>query len=109
FDHKINNSQNFTGYYYFNDGRQLQPFDQFEAAGANVPGFGNYNNGRFQQYNLSHTWTISNSVVNEFRFTYMREGQLGFLTPQTTNAVTNSCTGANAPQYCFTGLSDSKP
>jgi hypothetical protein len=109
FDHKINNSQNFTGYYYFNDGRQLQPFDQFEAAGANVPGFGNYNNGRFQQYNLSHTWTISNSVVNEFRFTYMREGQLGFLTPQTTNAVTDSCTGQNAPQYCFTGLSDSKP
>ncbi len=108
FDHKINNRQNFTAYYYFNDGRQLQPFDQFEAAGANVPGFGNHNNGRFQQWNLSHTWTISNSVVNEFRFTYMREGQLGFLTPQTTNAVTSSCTGT-AAMYCFTGTSDSAP
>ncbi len=108
FDHKINNRQNFTAYYYFNDGRQLQPFDQFEAAGANVPGFGNYNNGRFQQWNLSHTWTVSNSVVNEFRFTYMREGQLGFLTPQATNAVTSSCTGA-AATFCFTGTSDSSP
>lgn len=105
-DHKINNRQNFSAYYYFNDGRELQPFDQFEAAGANVPGFGSNNNSRFQQYNLSHTWTISNAVVNEARFVYMREGQLGFLKPQTTNAVTGSCTGSTAA-YCFTGTSDS--
>ncbi len=107
FDHKINSRQNLSVYYYFNDGRQLQPFDQFEAAGANVPGFGNYNNGRFQQWNLSHTWTVSSTVVNEARFTYMREGQLGFLTPQSTGAVTSSCSGTVAPQYCFTGTSDS--
>jgi hypothetical protein len=106
FDHKISDRQNFSAYYYFNDGRQLQPYDQFEAAGANVPGFGNYNNSRFQQWNLSHTWTISNAVVNEARFVYMREGQLGFLKPQTNNAVTGSCTGA-AATFCFTGTSDS--
>jgi len=106
FDHKINSRQNLSVYYYFNDGRQLQPFDQFEAAGANVPGFGNYNNGRFQQWNLSHAWTVSNAVVNEARFTYMREGQLGFLTPQSTGAVTSSCTSA-VSQLCFTGTSDS--
>ena len=105
-DHKINSRQNFTAYYYFNDARQLQPFDQFEAAGANVPGFGNFDKSRYQQWNLGHTWTISNAVVNEFRFVYMREGQLGFLKPQTTNAVTNSCTGA-AATFCFTGTSDS--
>ena len=109
FDHKINSRQNFTAYYYFNDGRQIQPFDQFEGAGANVPGFGNLNNSRFQQWNLSHTWTVSSAVVNEARFTYMREGQLGFLTPQSTGAVTNSCTGAAATPYCFTGTSDSGP
>ena len=108
FDHKINERQNFTAYYYFNDARQIQPFDQFEAAGANVPGFGNLNNSRFQQWNLSHTWTVSSAVVNEARFTYMREGQLGFLTPESTGAVTSSCTGAAAP-YCFTGQSDSTP
>ncbi|MFZ0687593.1 MAG: carboxypeptidase regulatory-like domain-containing protein [Terriglobales bacterium] len=104
-DHKINDRQNFSAYYYFNDGRQLQPYDQFEAAGANVPGFGNFNNSRFQQWNLNHTWTVSNSVVNEARFTYMREGQLGFLKPQNTGAVTDSC--VNAPANCFTGTSDS--
>jgi hypothetical protein len=36
----------------------------------------------------------------------MREGELGYLQNQSTNAVTASCTGAATP-YCFTGLSDS--
>ncbi|HTW31086.1 MAG TPA: carboxypeptidase regulatory-like domain-containing protein [Candidatus Sulfotelmatobacter sp.] len=106
FDHKINNRQNFTAYYYFNDLRQLQPFNQFEGAGANVPGFGNFNNNRFQQWNLTHDWTITNAIVNEAHFTYMREGQLGFLKPQSTGAVSSSCTGA-ALAYCFNGTSDS--
>jgi hypothetical protein len=107
FDHKINDHQNFTAYYYFNDLRQIQPFNQFEQAGANVPGFGNFNNNRFQQWNLTHTWTITNSVVNEAHFTYMREGQLGFLTPVSTGPVTSSCTSQAAAPYCFTGTSDS--
>jgi hypothetical protein len=107
-DHKINDRQNFTAYYYFNDIRQIQPFNQFEQAGANVPGFGNLNNNRFQQWNLTHTWSISNALVNEAHFTYMREGQLGFLAPEFTNAVTASCTGAAAP-FCFTGNSNSPP
>jgi len=108
FDQKISSRQNFSAYYYFNDLRQFQPYNEFEAAGADVPGFGNLNNNRFQQYNLSHTWTISNAVVNEARFTYMRQGQLGFLQPQTNNAVSASCTGA-AATFCFTGTSDSAP
>ncbi|MGO8794252.1 MAG: carboxypeptidase regulatory-like domain-containing protein [Candidatus Sulfotelmatobacter sp.] len=106
FDHRINERQNFTAYYYFNDGSQLQPYNTFEEAGANVPGFGNYNNLRNQQWNLAHTWTISNAVVNEAHFTYMREGQLGFLKAQSTNPVTSSCTGA-ATAFCFNGVSDS--
>jgi hypothetical protein len=105
-DHKITDRQEFTAYYYFTDLRQIQPFNQFEQAGATVPGFGSLNNNRFQQWNLSHTWTVSNSVVNEARFTYMREGQLGFIKPQNTNPVTSSCTGA-AAAFCFTGTSDS--
>ncbi len=108
FDQKINSRQNFSVYYYFNDIRQLQPYNEFEAAGATVPGFGNLNDNRFQQWNLSHTWTITNALVNEARFNYMRQGQLGFLKPQATNAVTDSCTGA-AAAFCFTGTSDSAP
>jgi Carboxypeptidase regulatory-like domain len=105
-DHKINARQSFTAYYYYTDDANTTPFDNFEAAGANVPGFGSAVDSRYQQVNLSHTWTVSNSVVNEARFTYMREGQLGFQIPQHTGAVTDSCTGA-AAAFCFTGLSDS--
>ena len=105
-DHRINDRQSFTAYYYFNDGAALQPYDNFEASGANVPGFGNYNNIRNQQWSLTHTWTINNALVNEAHFTYMREGELGYIKPQTTNGVTSSCSGAAAP-FCFTGTSDS--
>jgi hypothetical protein len=106
FDHRINDHQNFTAYYYFNDGRELQPYDTFEASGATVPGFGNLNNLRNQQWNFTHTWTINNALVNEAHFTYMREGEIGFIKPQTTNALTSSCSGA-ASAFCFTGVSDS--
>jgi hypothetical protein len=105
-DHRINDRQNFTAYYYFNDSRELDPYDTFEAAGANVPGFGNYNDLRNQQWNFTHTWSISNALVNEAHFTYMREGQLGYIKPQTTGPLTSTCTG-EAATYCFTGMSDS--
>ena len=67
---------------------------------------------RYQQWNPSHAWTISNSLVNEFRVTYLREGQLTFQHPQNTGAVTSFCNGlAPVPAYtenaCFTGVSDS--
>ena len=91
FDHRINDRQNFTGYYYFNDDYTTQPFAFFEFAGSNVPGFGSVVAERFQQVNLSHTWTINNTTVNEARFTYMREGQGQFQHPQHTTDVINSC------------------
>ncbi len=106
FDHRINDKQSFTAYYYFLDERNLQPFDNFQAGGATVPGFGGIVDQRLQQWNLSHTWTLSNSVVNEARFTYLREGQGTFQHPQTTGAVQSFCTGAASP-FCFTGTSDS--
>lgn len=105
-DHKINDRQNLSVYYYFNDERDLNPFYNFQAAGANVPGYGTLVKQRYQQWNPSHTWTISNSLVNEFRVTYLREGMLTFQHPQSTGAVTSFCTGA-AANYCFNGTSDS--
>jgi hypothetical protein len=107
FDHRINDKQNFSAYYYLTDETDFNPFNTFQAAGANMPGFGDTIKQRFQQYNLSHTWTISNSLVNEARFTYMREAQGTFGHSQQTDLVTNSCTNAAAKPYCFTGLSDS--
>jgi hypothetical protein len=93
-DHKINDKQNLSIYYYFNDDRTVQPFSFFELAGANIPGFGSIVAERFQQWNISHTWTISNNVVNEFRFNYNREGQLTFQHPVNTETVQNSCPAA---------------
>ena len=107
FDHRINNKQNFSAYYYITDELDFSPFNTFQAAGANLPGFGDTIAQRNQQYNLSHTWTISNTVVNEARFTYMREGQGTFGHSQHTNLVTDSCVTPQAKPFCFTGVSDS--
>ncbi len=106
-DHHINAHQSFSFYYYYTDDNQLQPFYNFQASGANIPGFGAKVGSRYQQYNPSHTWTISNSLVNEARFTYMREGQLTFQHPQSTGSVQTSCTSAVPAAVCFGGTSDS--
>ncbi len=107
FDHRITDKQNFTAYYYFTDGGNIQPFDNFQAAGANVPGFGGVVNQRFQQWNLSHAWTLTNAVVNEAHFTYLREGQKAFQHPQSTGSLSSFCTSSAAQPFCFNGNSDS--
>jgi hypothetical protein len=104
-DHKITAAQEFTAYYYFDDSSIIQPFAFFEAAGANIPGFGSLFGTRVQQWNLSHTWTFGPTSVNEFRFNYFREGQGTNNHPERTNAVTDSCTGA-AASFCFNGTPD---
>jgi len=107
-DHRLNAKQNLSFYYYFDDHHVVSPFAQFQAAGANVPGFGSITNERFQQWNLSHTWTISNTTVNEFRFNYNREAQKTFQHPVSTSTVQDSCpaapswlTDALGPVPCF--------
>jgi carboxypeptidase family protein len=107
-DHRINDKQNLSFYYYFNDSFDGQPFTRFQAATPSlVQGFGNNNATRSQQANLSHTWTISSSTVNEFRVSYFREAQGTFLHPQHTNLVQDSCgTNPAAAAVCFTGVSD---
>ncbi len=106
FDHRINDKQNFSAYYYFTDEDIFHPFNNFQAAGANIPGFGASIKQRFQQYNLSHTWTLRSDLVNEFHFTYMREAQRTNGHSEHTNLVTNSCS-ASLASICFTGVSDS--
>jgi hypothetical protein len=107
-DHSLNSKQNLSFYFYYDDDHQVSPFAQFQASGANVPGFGSIVNERFQQWNISHTWTISNTAVNEFRFNYNREGQRTFQRPVFTTTVQNSCppapawlTNVTGPVPCF--------
>ena len=106
FDHRLTNNQNLNFYYYIDDSDTLQALSFFQAAGANVPGFGSSVPTRVQQYNLSHTWTISNTVVNEARLVYMREGQKGFQKPMSTNLVQDSCGSLVPASNCFSSTVD---
>ncbi|MGH9543726.1 MAG: carboxypeptidase regulatory-like domain-containing protein [Terriglobales bacterium] len=100
FDHRINQKQNFSGYYYFDDSTLFDPYSRFQAGGASVLGFGANTKERYQQWNLTHNWTISNTLVNEAHFTYFREAQRNFLHPARTNLVQNSCLTVS-PDACF--------
>jgi hypothetical protein len=105
-DHRLTDKQNLSAYYYFNDSFDGQPFTRFQAATPNLlQGFGNNNAFRSQQLNLTHTWTITSTTVNELRLTYFRESQGTFLHPQRTALVTDSCNSSLA-SICFTGTSD---
>jgi outer membrane receptor protein involved in Fe transport len=113
FDHRLNDKQNLSVYYYFNDDTTKSPFASFELAGADLPGFGATTAERFQQWNITHTWTLNNSTVNEFRFNYNREGQLTFLHPSNTELIQNSCppppSWLTAPVPCFFGDNSTDP
>jgi Carboxypeptidase regulatory-like domain/TonB-dependent Receptor Plug Domain len=102
FDHSITTAQKFTAYYYFEDDNRTDPFSNFQAAGATLPGFGAIFKTRTQQWNLSHTWTIGSTAVNEFRFNYFRESQGNLNHPvNTLGSVQQSCVVIPAAN-CFT-------
>ena len=57
FDYRINKDQNFSVITTSPTTIISQPFNNFQAGGATVPGFGGLVDSRYQQINLSHTWT----------------------------------------------------
>ena len=99
-DHQLTRNQHLTGYYYFTQHHLEKPFARFQAGGANLPGFGDLTDDRTQQVNISHTWAIGSTAVNEVRFTFFREGQGTFLHPQHTALVQDSCETV-ATANCF--------
>jgi hypothetical protein len=106
-DQILNPSQKLSVYYYYDNDNTLDPFAIFQLAGGSLGNFGARIITHAQQLNASHTWTLGSSAVNELRFTYFREAQPQFYTPQRTNAVTGSCGSDPAAQpFCFTGTSD---
>ena len=54
-DRKLNDSNQLNAYIYYNDDALQQPFARFQAAGADVPGFGSNYYTRDTQYNLTET------------------------------------------------------
>src|SRR5208282_4727749 len=105
FDHKITLAQQFSAYYYFDDNNTKDPFSTFqlEQPGGLLPNFGAQFKTRVQQWNLSHTWTIGTTAVNEFRFNYFREGQQTLNHPlHTLPSVQSSCDPKAPPEpTCF--------
>ena len=99
-DHNLTSQQQFSLYYYGDDGSDTEPFSRFAASGSNLPGFGYMTRNRFQQLNLSHAWTITAKITNEVRFVYYRQGQGKLLSPARTNLVQDSCLVVPADQ-CF--------
>jgi hypothetical protein len=105
-DHSFNNNQKMAIYYYFDDDNTLDPFAKFQAQGAPLGNFPGDYATRTQQINVTHTSTIGSTSVNEFRFSYFREGQMKFDTPTKTNAIQASCGTGTVKTVCFTGQSD---
>ena len=106
-DHELTKNQHLTGYYYLTDHFLAKPFARFQAGGATLPGFGDLTDERIQQFNVSHSWTIGSTAVNEMRFNFFREGQGQYLHPQHTNLVTNSCATVPSTE-CFTDPNNPK-
>lgn len=104
-DHDLNRNQKLAVYYYFDDDNTVDPFAVFQAAGANLGNFPGVFATRTQQINVTHTWTIGASSVNEARFSFFREGQQKFNAPKLTSTVQDSC-GSGVASICFTGASD---
>jgi hypothetical protein len=100
FDHRINDKQNFSAYYYFNDSNLANPYSHFQAGGAATLGFGSNTLERYQQWNLTHNWTLTNNLVNEAHVTYFREAQGAFLHPQRTSDIHDVCATVDAA-HCF--------
>jgi hypothetical protein len=105
-DHNWSNNEKTSAYYYFDDDNTLDPFAKFQASGATTGNFPGDYATRTQQLNITHTSTIGSTAVNEFRFSYFREGQLRFDTPTRTNAIQASCGTGPSAAFCFTGTSD---
>ena len=107
FDHSWNANQKTSIYYYYDKDNLTDPLAKFQAAGDPLGTFPGLFSTTSQQINGTHTSTIGSTAVNEFRFTYFREGQGQFNEPLKTNAIQNSCGTGPASAYCFTGVSDS--
>lgn len=102
FDHNFSATQHFTAYYYFDDTNQTQPFSYFQAAGANIPGFGGIFKTRVQQVNVSETSTIGSNAVNELRFNYFRESQGNLNHPvNILSSLHDACGSAVPATNCF--------
>ncbi len=80
FDHALSESQQLTGAYYFNKGATL------EALRGDLPYVSRSFNWKQQNFNVSHTWTMSSTTINQIRLSYIRNFGGRLNTPPNTLA-----------------------
>lgn len=77
YDAQLSANHRFTAYYYLDDSTTFEPISTFQNITQTtiLPGFGDNTEQRSQNVNLSETWIISPTTINELRFNYVRLGQ----------------------------------
>jgi hypothetical protein len=65
-DHRLNNAHQLAGSYYYNSGEDI------EGMQGNLPWSTRAFDWTQQNYNISDTWTVSPTLVNQLRLTYVR-------------------------------------
>ncbi|MFQ3589797.1 MAG: carboxypeptidase regulatory-like domain-containing protein, partial [Chloracidobacterium sp.] len=103
-DHRLTDRQQLSAFVFYSDSFTREPFARVADSGANVPGFGNLNNVRIAQINLSHTWT-STTTINELRAVYFRQNLFRFNSPERSTVVNASCRDL-PPELCFSDPSN---
>ena len=99
-DHRINDKQNLSIYYYFNDERTVQPFANFRTDWSRCPRLWQHYRAALSSSGIFPTpGRSATALVNESRFNYNREAQQTFQHPENTELVQNSCPPAPSLAY----------
>ncbi len=101
-DHSLASNQFLSFFLFVNDFYSREPFTRQSGQGANLPGFGNLNLGRTQQYNVSHTWTLNPTSILESRFVFFRQFLPQYNAPEDPQVVQEVCRGLVPADRCFT-------
>jgi hypothetical protein len=98
----VGQKHHITAYYYFDDSKALSPLSTFQnqTQTSILPGFGDQTEMRNQNINLTDTYIVSSTIVNEARFNFVREAQGVFHAPVNRVDVT---------QFGFSGITPGLP
>jgi hypothetical protein len=85
-DHRLSLNQSLAVSYFFQKGTDTQPL----TLTGNIPWVDRDFNWRQHNINVAHTWTLSSTMINQFRGSYMRQFGARVNNPTTSLADLNS-------------------
>lgn len=95
-DHQLSRKQKLSGLWYFEDNKQINA----GTSAGNIPGFPVVTPERDQQINLSHTYVISPTTLNEARLSYVRQAR---------SSERNPLRVASPASFGFSGIQTGQP